>query len=480
MLQINKQLKLDTSKYSGIYEDVVPKKHLLRLIKENIDFSFVNKLIESSYCIEFGRPAKEPELMLKYEFLKSLHDYSDREVSSRSETDMAFKYFLDLDPEEEVPHHSLLAKFRTVRATEEQLQEFLNATVRQALEKKIIKSKTIITDSTHTRSKHTPQTPTQILREMTKKLRKEIHKTQNEVSNIFPEKPTVEDDILEEIEYTKKLVEALSKVELTSEKATKQLAKVVETLELPNLVELQSNLDEDAKIGHKSEDCDFFGYKNHIAMTEEGIITGLSVTNGTAADCKEFETIVNQTIENGVEVTDVSGDKAYSTSDILKYGELNNINIISKLKDNVTSKEYTSEFVNFNKDADTYECVTGCLAKANKPRKNGTIGYSFRRSDCSKCPFKDKCIDNKKDGYKKIVKNIDCELFSRHREFEQTDEFKEKAKSRWKIEQRNAHLKNEYGLKKTYGTGLKSMKAQSFLVAFTANVVKITKLIGVN
>jgi IS5 family transposase len=132
---------------------------------------------------------------------------------------VAFKFFLGLDPEDDVPDASLLAKFRTLRITEKELQEFLNETVRQALNNNIIiKSKTIIVDSTHSRSKHTPQTPTQILREMTKNLRKEIHRTQNEISNIFPEKPTVENDIFEEIDYTKELVDVLLKVDLKSEK----------------------------------------------------------------------------------------------------------------------------------------------------------------------------------------------------------------------------------------------------------------------
>ena len=361
MLNLNKQLKF--SAFTGIYDTVIPKNHLLRKIAENIDFSFVNKLMEKCYCIDFGRPAYEPELILKTLFLKLLYDLSDREVISRCQTDMAFKFFLGLDPEDDVPDASLLAKFRTLRITEEELQKFLNETVRQALDKNIVKSKTIIVDSTHSRSKHTPQTPTQILREMTKNLRKEIHRTQNEISNIFPEKPTVENDIFEEIDYTKALVDALLKVDLKSEKAQKLLIKVQNTLELPNLVELQSANDEDAKIGHKSEDNDFFGYKNHIAMTEEGIITGLSVTNGTAADNKEFENIVNQTLETGVEVEDIAGDKAYSTSDILKFGIDKNINIISKLKENVGSKEFNDEYVSFNKDADTYECKNGCLAK---------------------------------------------------------------------------------------------------------------------
>jgi hypothetical protein len=89
-------------------------------------------------------------------------------------------------------------------------------------------------------------------------------------------------------------------------------------------------------------------------MTEEGIITGLTVTNGTAADNKEFENIINQTLDNGVEVKDIAGDKAYSISDILKFGIKKNINIISKLKENVCSKEFNDKYVSFNKDANTY------------------------------------------------------------------------------------------------------------------------------
>jgi IS5 family transposase len=476
VLKLNKQLKF--SFFTGIYDMVIPQNHLLRKIAENIDFSFVNKLMEKCYCIDFGRPAYEPELILKSLFLKLLYDLSDREVISRCQTDMAFKFFLGLEPEDEVPDASLLAKFRTLRITEDKLQQFLNETVRQALDNNIIKSKTIIVDSTHSRSKHTPQTPTQILREMTKNLRKEIHRTQNEISNIFPEKPTIEDDIFEEIDYTKALVTALEKIDLKSEKAQKLLIKVQKTLELPNLAELQSANDEDAKIGHKSEDNDFFGYKNHIAMTEEGIITGLSVTNGTAADNKEFENIINQTLETGVEVNDVAGDKAYSTSDILKFGIDKNINIISKLKENVGSKEFNDEYISFNKDADTYECKNGCLAKKHKVRKNGSIEYSFYRCECEKCPFTKQCLGNKSDGYKRILQNVNHEIFEEHRIFEETQHFKEKHKVRWKIEQRNSHLKNQYGLNKTYGTGLWSMKAQSFLTAFTANIVKITKSVA--
>ena len=40
-----------------------------------------------------------------------------------------------------------------------------------------------------------------------------------------------------------------------------------------DLEHLETSKDNDAKIGHKTADTSFFGYKTHIAMTEERIIT---------------------------------------------------------------------------------------------------------------------------------------------------------------------------------------------------------------
>ena len=86
MLNLTKQLKLTT--YAGIYEALVPKDHILRKISEQIDFSFVNEQMVDTYSIELGRPAKEPELMLKLQFLKLMHDSSDRGIMSRATTDL--------------------------------------------------------------------------------------------------------------------------------------------------------------------------------------------------------------------------------------------------------------------------------------------------------------------------------------------------------------------------------------------------------
>lgn len=47
MLQEYKQMKL--SEYRKLYDIIVPKDHILRKIKDNIDFSFVNPLKPKKY-----------------------------------------------------------------------------------------------------------------------------------------------------------------------------------------------------------------------------------------------------------------------------------------------------------------------------------------------------------------------------------------------------------------------------------------------
>jgi transposase len=97
MLRGNEQIKL--SEYRSLYDIIVPKDNLLRKIKENIDFSFVNPMLREQYCERYGRPAAEPEMMFKLMFLKKLYDLSDEQLVQNAYVNMAYKYFLNLDPE---------------------------------------------------------------------------------------------------------------------------------------------------------------------------------------------------------------------------------------------------------------------------------------------------------------------------------------------------------------------------------------------
>ena len=150
MCMIKKQETMILSEYTGIYDLVVPKDNMLRKINELIDFSFVYDELLDKYCINNGRNAIDPIRMFKYLLLKSIFDLSDVDIVEHSKYDMSFKYFLGMDPEENIINLSSLTKFRRLRLKDINILDMLiNKTVEITLEKGIIKSKSIIVDATH-------------------------------------------------------------------------------------------------------------------------------------------------------------------------------------------------------------------------------------------------------------------------------------------------------------------------------------------
>lgn len=398
MLKDNSQLKLSLSPYQGIYDAVIPADHLLRKIKEDIDFSFVNPMLRKQYCENFGRPAKEPEMMFKLLFLKKLYDLSDETLISSAQTDMAYKFFLDLDPEAKMIDPSLLTKFRKTRITEDILEEMLKETIQQALDKGLIKSGTIIVDSTHTNASVRAKSPTQILRDMSKQLRKEIYKNAFELSEKFPEKPSLEAGLEEEIAYTKELLLALEEgiAACGNEKIQGISKKMKELLENEQIRDIRSKDDKDARFGHKTATSTFYGYKNHMAMTEERMIAGISVTHGGAPDGQELPGLIEKAQKNGIKVTEVIGDMAYVSDDNLEVcGK--EITLIARTNTAVAAAANgkLEEGFCFNKDAGILQCPAGELAMRVEKRaaQNGNtyLRYIFSKVKCRKCPLRENC-----------------------------------------------------------------------------------------
>ena len=179
MLKETNQITMDLSPYQGLYEAIIPQDHILRKLKDNIDFSFVNPMLRKQYCENFWRPAKEPEMIFKLLFLKKLYDLSDERLISSAQTDMAYKYFLGLSPEDKMIAPSLLTKFRKTRITEDILEDMLKETIQQAIQKGLVKSGTIIVDATHTEAAVRAKSVTQVLRDFTRTLRKERYISMN-------------------------------------------------------------------------------------------------------------------------------------------------------------------------------------------------------------------------------------------------------------------------------------------------------------
>ena len=134
---------------SYLYDRIVPVDHLLRKINQVVDFSFVNDLVKDSYTPDFGRPAEDPEFMLRLCLLQYLYGDSDREVIANARVNLAYKYFLGLAVDEEVPDDTTICCFRTRRLGEEKFRQVFEQIVQQCIDKGLVKGKRQIIDSTH-------------------------------------------------------------------------------------------------------------------------------------------------------------------------------------------------------------------------------------------------------------------------------------------------------------------------------------------
>src|ERR1700737_1134288 len=116
-----------------LLQATVREAHYLRRVKAVIDFERFRGLLAESYSPDQGRPAIEPLLLLKLEFLEYQYNHSDRQVIEHGRCNMAYRYFLDLGLQSPLPHHTLLTYFRQ-RLGAHRHQQVFDALVGQARE----------------------------------------------------------------------------------------------------------------------------------------------------------------------------------------------------------------------------------------------------------------------------------------------------------------------------------------------------------
>ncbi len=480
---ISNQETLNLSPYMAIYDIVVPKDNMLRQINELVDFSFILEELKTKYCLDNGRNAIPPIRMFKYLLLKAIHDISDVDLVERSKYDMSFKYFLDMAPEDEVIDPSSLTKFRRLRLKDVGLLDMLiGKTVEIALEKKLIKSNTIIVDATHTKARYNQKSPKEFLQEKSKNVRRAVYKIDETMKDKFPEK-TTSNEVADELAYCEKVIEVIeNEPQIAQVPAVKERLNTLKEVVEDTQHHLQYSVDTEARVGHKSADSSFFGYKTHIAMSDERIITAATVTTGEKSDGHYLQELIEKSKATGMEIDTVLGDAAYSGKDNLVYTNKEQIQLIAKLNPILTNGGRAKEF-DFNKDAGMFVCPAGHMAirKARTgkkgQKKNQSMTFYFDIEKCKTCPLREGCY---KEGAKSKTYSVTIKS-TEHKEqaaFQETEQFKELARNRYKIEAKNSELKNPHGYDTAQSSGLFGMGIQAATTIFAVNLKRIINLVN--
>lgn len=487
--QMQKQMSLHSLLYNKI-----PENHILKIVISVVNFSFINKLLQNSYCKNFGRPAKEPEMMCKLLFLQHLYNLSDERVIEEANLNLAFMYFLGINPEDELPDKSLLSKFRTLRLQESTLDDIITEIVKQCVEKGIINGTSVSIDATHIEANTIKKTPERLMKHLARKIIKTYEEENNEVLENCPEVPNYKE--IEDHKEAKKVMKeyletVIDKVEkneniINKDSETEEIIdKAKEILNDPKFLNqkgIRSLVDEDARVGRKSHTQDFFGYKTEFVMTtDERIITAVRTANGAYVDGTYAKELINGTLKSGIKIDEFFGDKAYFRKPIL--------NIIEEIKAKayipVSASVYRIDEskYSYNKDSDEWQCNQGNITVnkkyyKSKPNKKDEIRegykYYFDLNQCKNCPKHSECANT---AARKILEiGINTNEFYDISQSQKTEEYLEKYKKRASIEGKNAELKRYHGLYRARGYGLLSISLQSKLAAIAVNIKRIAAI----
>lgn len=486
---LNTQGEIKFSEYAVLYDMLIPKDNKYILIDELIDFSFIYDELKDKYSLDNGRKAADPIMLFKYLMIKVIDNFSDVDVVEHSRYDLSYKRFLGLMPEDDVIDPSLLTKFRRQRLKDVNLLDMLiSKTVGVAIEKGIITSKSIIVDATHTISRANPISPIDVLKHRNKTLRNRIKDWDSKYESLLP-LSNHNDNLKDELTNCEELMEFTSSDPiLANNPALKEsinyLAEAIDDVRSHNPI----SHDKDARTGHKSAETSFLGYKTHIAMTPERIITAATVTTGEKSDGKELPSLLTKTEKNGVEVDTIIGDAAYSGKENLEMANERDIVVVAKLNPVITQghKPKTSALdamFSYNKDADRYVCPMGILSAKGSEREyndnknhNKTFRYMWSQRKCSICKLRSECIGE--STRKSIEIRILSDEHKKQVEFQNSLEFRRLSKERYKIEAKNAELKNVHGYARAESYGLSAMEMQGAVTLFVVNLKRIMKLIS--
>ncbi|SRR6266567_634558 len=133
--------------YSFSLDAKVPPNHLVRRLAAAVDFEFVRGLVKQRYS-HTGQPSVDPVVLFKLWLLGYLFNVtSERRLCEEADLNLAWRWFLGYELDEEIPDHSVLSKARRRFGT--QVYERFFARVVQLCERAgLIQGDVLFVDST--------------------------------------------------------------------------------------------------------------------------------------------------------------------------------------------------------------------------------------------------------------------------------------------------------------------------------------------
>jgi IS5 family transposase len=265
---------------------------------EKID-QFIKRYYNKGFSVT-GRPSYSGLLLFKITLLQTWYNLSDYEVEDQVNDRISFSKFLGLSLEDNCPDHSVISRFRTEMTKRKAYDKLLKEINNQLIAHGILVKQGILLDASVI---DTPRKP----------------------------KGNTEYEVV--IDREEDIQELQSKEYIQEEKRSKLLKK-----EKPGV-------DKEAKWVKKAGKL-HYGYKQHTATNEEGLVLAIVTTPANESDTTHFEDVLDKIdIENYKSIKADKGYKSEKNDKVVKTKKLKN-HILHKATKN---RKLTNKEIEFNK-----------------------------------------------------------------------------------------------------------------------------------
>ncbi|MCX7598271.1 MAG: IS1182 family transposase [Armatimonadetes bacterium] len=486
--------------------ELVPEDHPLLEIDRAVDFSFVRELVRGLYSDRLGRPAVDPELLLRLCFLQSYYGLSDREVIARAQTDLALRRFLHLAVDEELPHPSLLSIFRR-RVGVERFREIFNASVRQAVERGLVSGRLLMVDSFSVAADVAVGSFRGMVMRLVRRGLRLMEAAGEETGRLRKERAALEADNSRQQSVQLRDLELASWMALAGQvreglrglesrpggvgERARRLGRVIEgmlrrTADRPdghNKEALVSDVDPDARWGRRGRGKEVYaGYKEQVAVdADQEIVTTVQVTPANVDDKAMLVAMVGKAEETtGRAPEAVVADKGYSSGEARQWLEEKGIADLvaapapkGSTRGRLTVQDFQVDWDEEGKPVGL-RCPAGHEASGGKWHKaqRGWVFY-FHRSQCRQCPHRPRCTEGRRGRVVFIGEHH--RALRRAREQATDASLQAAQKRRLNIERTFAFQKRRSRLDRARYRGLAGVSIQAYLSCFMTNLVRIAK-----
>lgn len=485
-----------------IYEGLIEDDDVFEKILGVFDFSFIYDEVKHLYCDDNGRPPEDPVKLYKATLVQRSKGLSDPEMEYVARYDIRIKHFLGIPIHDYGFDYSTLSLFRK-RLGPELFERLFQKILAQIVELGIIKNpKQQFLDSMPVLAHAALPSITSLIYQgingVVKKLDNELKKKVYEKTGLTDEKlihcskahplfrmekAERESAFEKAIDRAREIICLLEPLNHKSEELDLLKQILNENVDEKNsLIQtekpIKTLVDKDAKLGHKTKEDLIFGYKNHAAVTGEGIITAVKVTSAADKDDKQTESIISKQEEVGLKPEEIDADSAYGYIETFKKAKEKGVKLNAPFR-GLDEKELSFYELKYDEKTNTLTCLNNISVQGYG--KN-CLRFEFPIRTCRDCPRKNQCPLS---ASKRVKLHKDHEIareaIKRQRQIAEEKKAAKKngikAKSRLIIENVFAYLE-KLGGKKTPYVGLGNATIHVLLVATMSNIMKTVRLLG--